>query len=135
MKPASILVVDGNTARLASVVEALQNAGYGAVGTHTFETARGLLHAQSYDLIMTDLRLAAHNGLHLVCYSRILNPGATAIVLNANPDGSIEREVRRLGAHYVGRAVEPRQLVTIVTSLLEDVPREPMNLLPALSCS
>src|ERR1700730_18392291 len=96
MKNASILVVDGKTSELAAVVESLRNAGYGAVGADTFETARRMLHTQWYDLLITDLRLAAYNGLHLVFHSRVLNPVATAIVLSPIPDVSIENETRCL---------------------------------------
>src|SRR6266436_6566052 len=72
MKNAAILVVGLDPSELASLVEPLRRAGHRAVGVGTFETARRLLHTQSYDLLITDLRLAAYNGLHLVFHSRVL---------------------------------------------------------------
>jgi two-component system response regulator PilR (NtrC family) len=119
MKNAAILVVDGNANELASLVEPLRDAGYRAVGADNFETARRLLHTQWYDLLITELRLAAYNGLHLVFHSRVLNPAATAIVLSPIPDVSIESETRRLGAHFVAGPVEPGRLLTLVGIVLE----------------
>src|ERR1700732_2145619 len=119
MTNAAILVVDRNTSERASLVESLRDAGYSAVGAETFETARRLLHTQWYDLLITDLRLAAYNGLHLVFHSRVLNPAASAIVLAAIPDVSNEIETRRLGAHYVAGPVEPESLIALVGTVLE----------------
>lgn len=133
-KTAAVLVVYGNTAGLASLVEPLRNAGYRAVGTDTFETARRLLHTQWYDLLITDLRLAAYNGLHLVLHSRVVNPAAAAMVLTAIPDVSSEMEARRLGAHYIASPVGPESLLTLVGTVLERARRQrpsPYQALPA----
>jgi two-component system response regulator PilR (NtrC family) len=130
MKNAAILVVDGKTRELASLVESLRNAGYGAVGADTFETARRMLHTQWYDLLITDLRLAAYNGLHLVFHSRVLNPAATAIVLSPIPDVSIEGETRRLGAHFVAGPVEPKRLLAMVEMVLDGAQQQPTSASP-----
>jgi DNA-binding response OmpR family regulator len=137
-KTATILVVDGNTSALASLVEPLRKAGYRAVGADSFETARRLLHTEWYDLLITDIRLAAYNGLHLVFHSRVLNPAARAIVLASFPDVSIEIEARRLGAHYVAAPVEPESLLALVGTVLEGAqgePPRPSETLPARSQS
>ena len=119
MKMAAVLVVDGNANGLASLVEPLRRAGYRAVGTASFETARHLLRTQWYDLLITELRLAAYNGLHLVFHSRVVNPATTAIIVAAIPDDSGELEARRLGAHYVARPVNPESLVAFIGTVLE----------------
>ncbi len=134
MKKAAVLVVDGNADGLASLLEPLRNAGYRAVGTDSFETAKRLLHTQWYDLLITDLRLAAYNGLHLVFHSRALNPSTTAIVLTAIPDVSSEIEARRLGARYIARPVDPESLIALVGAVLEGAqqqPASPSQALPA----
>jgi len=127
MKNAAILVVDGNTSERASRVESLRNAGYGAIGADTFEAARRQLHTQWYDLLITDLRLAAYNGLHLVFHSRVLNPAATAIVLSPIPDVSLESETRRLGAHFVAGPLESKRMLAIVEMVLESARQQPAS--------
>jgi DNA-binding response OmpR family regulator len=119
MKNATILVVEGKARAAASVVEPLRNAGYRAVGADTFEAARRLLHTEWYDLLITDLRLEAYNGLHLVFHSRVLNPAATAIVLSPLPDVSVESETRRLGAQFVAGPIEPKRMLALVGMVLE----------------
>jgi two-component system, NtrC family, response regulator PilR len=127
MTNAAILVVDRNTSERASLVESLRDAGYSAVGAETFETARRLLHTQWYDLLITDLRLAAYNGLHLVFHSRVLNPAALAIVLSPMPDVSIENETRCLGAHFVAGPVELKRMLTLVGMVLEGAQPQPVS--------
>jgi DNA-binding response OmpR family regulator len=118
MKKATVLVVEGNTG-LGSLVEPLRKAGYRAVGTASFETARHLLRTQWYDLLITDLRLAAYNGLHLVFHSRAVNPATTAIIVAAIPDDSSEIEARRLGAYYFAKPANPASLLAFVGTVLE----------------
>lgn len=128
MTKAAVLVVEGNTNGPASLVEPLRRAGYRAVGATSFETARHLLRTQWYDLLITDLRLAAYNGLHLVFHSRVVNPAVTAIIVAAIPDDSSEFEARRLGAHYVARPANSESLLTLVGTVLQearDAGREP----------
>ena len=126
MKMAAVLVVDSNSSGLASLVEPLRKAGYRAIGAGSFETARNLLHTQWYDLLITDLRLAAYNGLHLVLHCRAVNPAATAIIVAAIADDLSEVEARRLGAHYIARPVNLEPLLALVGSVLKSA-RHPLT--------
>jgi DNA-binding NtrC family response regulator len=120
MKPTfAILVVDTDTAALAELVELLRGAGYKATGAPTFEAARQLLETAVFDLLMTDVRLMTHNGLHLVVRSRVLQRAPTAIVLSSIPDSVDETEARRLGASYLARPVDPESLLAFVSKTLE----------------
>jgi two-component system OmpR family response regulator len=115
----AILVVDTDTAALAELVELLRDAGYKATGAPTFESARQLLETAVFDLLMTDVRLMAHNGLHLVVRGRVLQRAPTAIVLSSVPDSVDETEARRLGASYLARPVDPDTLLAFVSKTLE----------------
>jgi FixJ family two-component response regulator len=120
MKPTfAILVVDVDVAALASLVDLLRGAGYKATGAATFESARQLLETSLFDLLITDVRLLAHNGLHLVVRSQVLHRAPTAIVLSSVPDAVNEAEARRLGASYLDRPVDPNTLLAFVSQTLE----------------
>jgi DNA-binding response OmpR family regulator len=120
MKPTfAILVVDTDAAALAGRVELLRGAGYKATGASTFETARQLLETTVFDLLITDIRLMAHNGLHLVVRTRVLHRAPTAIVLGRVPDVVDETEARRLGASYLGGPAAPDTLLAFVSKTLE----------------
>ena len=119
MKPTfAVLVVDTDAAALAGLVDLLRGAGYKATGAPTFEAARELLETAVFDLLMTDLRLMTHNGLHLVVRSRILQRAPTAIVLSSVPNSVDEAETRRLGASYLARPVDPATLLAFVSKTL-----------------
>jgi DNA-binding response OmpR family regulator len=120
MKPTfAILVVDPDAAALAGLVDLLRDAGYKATGAPTFEAARELLETAVFDLLMTDLRLMTHNGLHLVVRSRVLQRAPTAIVFSSMPNSVDETEARRLGASYLARPVDPETLLAFVSKALE----------------
>jgi CheY-like chemotaxis protein len=119
MKPTfAVLVVDTDAVALAGLVDLLRGAGYKATGAPTFEIARELLETTVFDLLMTDLRLMTHNGLHLVVRSRILQRTPTAIVLSSVPNSVDEAEARRLGASYLARPVDPATLLAFVSKTL-----------------
>jgi DNA-binding response OmpR family regulator len=115
----AILVVDTDAAALAGRVELLRRAGYKATGATTFETARQSLETALFDLLITNVRLMAHNGLHLVVRSRVLHRAPAAIVLSGVPDVLDETEARRLGASYLGGPVDPETLLAFVSTTLE----------------
>jgi CheY-like chemotaxis protein len=119
----AILVVDVDVAALATLVDLLRGAGYKATGATTFETAKQLLETCLFDLVITDVRLMAHNGLHLVVRSRVLHRAPTAIVLSSSPDVVNETEARRLGASYLAKPVDPTTLLAFVSKTLEGAAR------------
>jgi DNA-binding NarL/FixJ family response regulator len=68
----------------------------------TFEAARARLMASPVDFLVTNVRLGAFNGLHLVYLSQASKrPAPRAIVYNDGPDIGLAREAERAGASYV----------------------------------
>jgi DNA-binding NtrC family response regulator len=71
----------------------------------SFETARGRLCCAPFDLIVTNVRLGAYNGLHLI-YLTSPDRGARAIVYSDEHDAGLARQVQQAGAFYeVGAGV------------------------------
>ena len=64
--PYRILVLDDDENALSGIVELLCGAEYAAVGVATFDEAKALLTDDTFDLLITDVRLRGYNGLHLV---------------------------------------------------------------------
>jgi DNA-binding NtrC family response regulator len=65
-----------------------------------FETARARLRREAFDFLVTNVRLDAYNGLHLVY---LLSPGRRvprAIVYSDEYDPGLGREAQRAGAFY-----------------------------------
>ena len=64
--PYKILVLDDDDAALEGIVEMLREMGYLVTGATTYDSAKSLLTAESFDLLITDIRLRGFNGLNLV---------------------------------------------------------------------
>ena len=116
----TILVVDTDTQRRSWTIDVLQRAEYSATGAASFKAARGLLGRRRYDLLITNLRLQAYNGLHLILESRVFYPHTPAIIIDSLADASNEREARRLGAAYLGTLPDAGRLMALVKTLLEE---------------
>src|SRR5688572_4682273 len=97
--PAHVLLVEPDEAA-RGVLEAAASA-FAHVESHgRFDTARARVCHASFDFLVTNIRLDAYNGLHLV-YLR--SPGANsprAIVYSDEHDLGLAREAQRAGAFY-----------------------------------
>jgi len=117
-RAASILIVEGDRDTLAGWVRLLHAAGYCVTGAASFEDARHAVKAAP-DLLITEVRLGAYNGLQLVIRARAHNPHLPAIVLTGFSDVVIKAEAERLGAIYVEKPVDAERLLKIVANALE----------------
>jgi DNA-binding NtrC family response regulator len=116
MQPQRVLVVDDDNATRVGLAELLENAGYETISTESFQQALSILRSTPPDVLITDVRLNEYNGLQLV----IARPeSVAAIVITGHIDPVLELETRRQGAEYILKPVDPRQLLDLVTSLLE----------------
>ena len=111
-----ILAVDGGDRMLAAQCARLRDAGHSVTQRSTFETARQILLGDSchIDLLITNLRLKAYNGLHLVSYTRAFCANTAAIVVDGANDPINELEAHRFGADYLTSPVESAQLQALV---------------------
>jgi two-component system response regulator HydG len=115
---ASILIVEGDRDTLAGWVRLLHAAGYRVTGATSFEEARRAVESAP-DLLITEVRLGAYNGLQLIIRARAHNSHLSAIVLTAFSDVVIKAEAERLGAIYVEKPVDAEQFLAIVADALE----------------
>lgn len=79
----------------------------------TFSDAHNRLMTRPPDLLVTALRLHAHNGLHLVYLATAVAPSTRCVVSVADEDISIAREVEAAG----GFLVRAQWLAAALTSL------------------
>ena len=67
--------MDDDRQVLKYLTEMLQEAGYDTVACERFQDAKALLATSRPDLLLTDVRLGAYNGLQLGIYARDHHPG------------------------------------------------------------
>jgi hypothetical protein len=97
MKPIALIVAPTLSQR---VVRCLARTGFDLHVVASFEAAKAELIEQP-DLLITEIRLAAYNGLHLAL--RAQARGIRSIVIGA-PDLLFERDAARFGAQYLNVA-------------------------------
>jgi DNA-binding response OmpR family regulator len=122
--PYQILVCDDDENALEGLVEILRDAEYRVTGAISYEAAKRLLSLDSYDLLITDVRLRGFNGLNLVKTCRADFPEMAIIIISGYEEPLIELEASRYQALFVGKPIRPREFLGTVASLLASVRRE-----------
>jgi DNA-binding NtrC family response regulator len=114
----SVLFVDPSRELQRTVQNVLKSLATVHVSS-TFEDACSRLIASPPDLLVTSVRLHAHNGLHLV-YLAARNPRTRSVVLLTDADLALAREVETAGAFVVQ---EPWLVIAIESLVLATLPR------------
>ena len=115
MRPDRVLIVDDDGSTRRGLVQLLVQAGYDATAVGTFDEARRIIDATPPDLLITDIRLEAYNGLQLILHTPHTIP---TIVITGFADPVLEAEARRGGAAYMVKPVQPVQLLEVVAEKL-----------------
>ncbi len=98
---ALIVLVNRDPRALRLLEGQLSECGYLIAVVTTFAEARSLLESATPDLLIADVRLETHNGLHLAIWSRVRMPDVPVIVTHAVPDPVAEAEAVQHGAAFV----------------------------------
>ena len=96
-----VLLVDDDRALLRLVETWLTAGGYNVVACDSFRDAKHQLALSPPDLLLTDVRLGAFNGLQLVIFAKAQRPETIAIVITAFDDSTLRKEAEQAGALYV----------------------------------
>ena len=96
-----VLLVDDDRALLRLVEMWLTAGGYSVTACDSFGDAKQQLALSPPDLLLTDVRLGAFNGLQLVIFAKARRPETIAIVITAFDDSTLRKEAEQAGALYV----------------------------------
>lgn len=110
-----ILVVDDDASLLDALFRALSDhSEYGVVASSTFEQARNRLREQHFDVLITDVRLGAFNGLQLAVLAKDIDTNTQLIVISGFDDPVLRAEAEHLGGQYLVKPVAVATLLEIV---------------------
>jgi DNA-binding response OmpR family regulator len=112
----SLLIVDDDVALLQALSRFLSDHGYQVSSCSTFEDAKHEIATVRPQIVVTDVRLGAFNGLQLALLARDMRPDVRLIVFSGFDDKVLKEEARRLGATYLVKPVSG-------FSLLEELQR------------
>jgi DNA-binding response OmpR family regulator len=122
--PYRIIVLDDDEDTLSGVVELLRDSGHHVTGAATFDAAKRLLAVSPFDLLISDVRLRAFNGLHLVMQARADHPEMAVIIMTGFDDPLIDLEAHRYHADLVRKPIRPAEFRRTVTAALASVRRQ-----------
>ena len=107
----SALVVEPEDADRAFLVSTLTSAGLRVSAADSFATARARLLRQPPTLLMTEIRLGFHNGLHLAHLARWKRPQMLLVVTSSYRDPVLIRDAAALGASFVPKPMTAEALI------------------------
>ena len=112
--PKQVLIVDDDEAVLGMFTGILRNAGHEVTPFSRFEAAKAYLSTVKPDVLISDVRLGAFNGLQLVVYAKLEHPDMIAIVLTGFDDPVLRTEAAHAGALYLVKPIESQRLLNLV---------------------
>jgi CheY-like chemotaxis protein len=116
----TILIVDAEPETLAAMTSSLRRAGHRTIKASTFHEAKQLLASDPPDLLITEVRLGAFNGLHLALRRHHDQPGSASIITSAYADRMLEEEACAINAPYLVKPVEPAELLALVEKIFHE---------------
>ena len=115
----TILLVDDDEAHLLWSAEILREKGYEVEATESANEALDLLKANSFDLVISDLRMPEMSGIVLVKKIAEIRESQKAIILTGH--GDMESFIESVHGHgvleYINKPIEIDKLVAVIDKL------------------
>jgi two-component system response regulator HydG len=117
-----VLVIDDEPFHAESVAESLERVGYDCTLATSGREGLGKIEAESWDVVLTDLKMADVDGLTIVRKTRELLPEAEVVVITGYADIKTAVEAIKLGAaNYLTKPVEVAELRAILEKASEKI--------------
>ena len=115
----SVLIVDASAADAAANARMLSDSGFRVTVASTFDEAnRELARMSDLVMVMADVRLGEHNGLHLALRVRRARPRTHIIITDSARDVVLHRESERLDLTYLVKPISVGVLLESMTAKL-----------------
>jgi DNA-binding NtrC family response regulator len=109
-----ILIVDDDVSLLDAMQRALRDSMRTVVACDSFEKARQMLKDQTFDALITDVRLGAFNGLQLAVMARDMYPEMSLIVFSGFDDPVLRADAEQIGASYLVKPVGSADIIKLL---------------------
>jgi DNA-binding NtrC family response regulator len=109
-----LLIVDDDTGLLDAMQRSLRDSVQTVVACDSFEKARQVLKDQSFDALITDVRLGAFNGLQLAVMARDMAPSMRLVVFSGFDDPVLRADAEQIGAVYLVKPVASGELLKLL---------------------
>ena len=109
-----VLIVDDEPALLDALKIALERGQCDVTACRAFEEARQHLLTEEFDVLVTDVRLGAFNGIQLAVVARDRNAEMKIVVFSGYDDPVLRSEAANLGATYLVKPITAEQLLNFI---------------------
>jgi DNA-binding NtrC family response regulator len=114
-----ILIVDDEPQILASLAMVLRSSGHDVVTVEDGASAIGRIEADSFDLLITDIRMSPVDGMQVLAAARRSRPGMSTIVISAYGSAGTVQQATDLGCTaYLKKPFGMAQLLQTVDQAL-----------------
>ncbi len=127
-----ILIVDDEpqvAQSLARVLSLPEGGGYQVKSCNSGESALDYVREESFDLLITDLRMPGLGGLELLQQLRQISPTTRSILITAYGSPEVERQAKSIADAYIPKPFSMKAFVQTVrqTLLLKPVVMQPLT--------
>src|SRR5262245_48309747 len=114
-EPLHILVIDDEKAQAEDIAESLERRGHTCTVATSGKAGAARLDEDSFDVVLTDLKMADLGGLAIVEKCRKVQPDAEVYVITGHADVKTAVEAMKLGAaHYLQKPIDLGELRAVV---------------------
>jgi DNA-binding response OmpR family regulator len=119
-RPKSILWVDDEVEGLAAHRRFLEEQGFAVEQAAHGDDALALLRRQPYSVVLLDEQMPGRRGLDLIPEIRAIDPAMPVVmVTQSEEEGTLREAIGVEVDDYLVKPVHPRQILSVVTRLLE----------------
>ncbi|HEY3279595.1 MAG TPA: response regulator [Gemmatimonadales bacterium] len=119
-RPKSILWIDDEVEGLAAHRRFLESQGFAVEQAAHGDDAIALLRRQPYSVVLLDEQMPGRRGLELIPEIRAIDPAMPVVMVTQSEDeGTLKDAIGIEVDDYLVKPVHPRQILSVVTRLLE----------------
>jgi DNA-binding NtrC family response regulator len=114
MRSSTVLLIDDEPLMRLSMVDALSAVGYDVRAAATGQEGLQLVQKQSFDIVISDLRLPGADGLEILQMCKQRHPRTEVIMITAHGSVDTAVEAMKLGAYdYITKPFQMEELLLI----------------------
>src|SRR2546423_4404317 len=119
-RPKSILWIDDEVDGLAAHRRFLEDQGFAVAQAAHGDDALAMLRRQPYSVVLLDEQMPGRRGFELIPEIRAIDPAMAVVMVTQSEDDTLMRDAIGIDVDdYLVKPVHPRQVLSVVTRLLE----------------